>query len=194
LILVIDNYDSFTWNLVDLVRRGPYPVEVFRNDALTLEEVFHLDPLGILISPGPGRPDDSGISLGIMQKLSRTTSILGVCLGHQLLGEVFGMELIHAEAPMHGKTSLVHHDETGLFTGLPTPFQVMRYHSLLLKNGKLPKDISVTAKTEKGEIMGIKHNFLNLSGVQFHPESILTAWGEKLLMNWLRSLETSEND
>ncbi|MCL4105856.1 UNVERIFIED_CONTAM: hypothetical protein GTU68_012494, partial [Idotea baltica] len=193
-ILVIDNYDSFTWNLVDLLRRGPYPVEVYRNDALTVEEVFHLDPKGIVISPGPGRPVDSGVSLEIMHKLSRTTAVLGVCLGHQLMGEVFGLELTHAETPMHGKTSLAHHDQTGLFAGLPSPVQVMRYHSLLLNNRHLPKDISVTAKTQKGEIMGIKHNFLNLTGVQFHPESILTEWGAQMILNWLHSLETPESN
>ena len=188
MILVIDNYDSFTWNLVDLVRRGPYPVEVYRNDEITVEEVFHADPKGVLISPGPGRPADSGVSIEIVDKLIKTLPVLGICLGHQLLGEAFGMELVHAPVPMHGKTSEIRHDGEGLFQGVPNPTKVMRYHSLLLQKGPTPKDMAITAHTEEGEIMGIRHNFLNFAGLQFHPESILTDSGEQILRNWLNSL------
>lgn len=188
MIIVIDNYDSFTWNLVDLVRRGPYAVEVFRNDEISVEEVFHKDPKGVLISPGPGRPSDSGVSREIVDKLITTIPVLGVCLGYQLLGEAFGMKLIHASAPMHGKTSQVQHNGKGLFEGLPNPMTVMRYHSLLLQNQNLPEELTVTAQTEEGEIMGIQHNFLNFAGVQFHPESILTELGERIVQNWLSAL------
>ncbi len=188
MVLIIDNYDSFTWNLVDLVRRGPYKVEVYRNDEITLEEVFHKDAKGILISPGPGRPEGSGVSVEIVDKLITTIPVLGVCLGHQLLGEAFGLELTYAPAPVHGKTSLISHDGKGLFKGVPNPTEVMRYHSLLLKDGNLPAELTITARTEHGEIMGIRHNFLNFAGLQFHPESILTPFGEQMIGNWLLSL------
>ncbi len=188
MILVIDNYDSFTWNLVDLVRRGPYPVEVYRNDEITVEEIFHKDPKGILISPGPGRPSDSGVSREVVEKLISTTSVLGVCLGHQLLGEAFGMKVIYSTEPMHGKTSMIKHIGKGLFQGIPNPMQVMRYHSLLLENSAIPAELTVTAETEDGEIMGIQHNFLNFAGVQFHPESILTELGEQIIQNWLSTV------
>ncbi len=185
MILIIDNYDSFTWNLVDLVRRGPYPVEVYRNDEITVEEIFHKDPKGILISPGPGRPKDSGVSREIVEQLISTTSILGVCLGHQLLGEAFGMQVTYSTEPMHGKTSMISHNGRGLFQGIPNPIRVMRYHSLLLKNDDIPSELTVTAETETAEIMGIEHKFLNFAGVQFHPESILTDFGEQIIQNWL---------
>lgn len=188
MILVIDNYDSFTWNLVDIVRRGPFPVEVFRNDEITVEEIFHKDPKGILISPGPGHPTESKVSKEIVDKLLTTTPVLGICLGHQLLGEAFGMKVIHSSEPMHGKTSRINHNEAGLFRGIPSPMTVMRYHSLILQNADIPPEITVTAETEDGEIMGIKHNFLNFAGVQFHPESILTDLGEQIVRNWFSSL------
>jgi len=189
MIVVIDNYDSFTWNLVDLVRRGPFPVEVYRNDAVQVEEVLALNPKGILISPGPGRPADSGISTPLVKAAVGKIPILGVCLGHQLLGEMFGMELVHAEAPVHGKTSWIHHDGKGLFEGISSPMRVMRYHSLLLSSETVPDEIQVTARTDAGEIMGLCHKLISFAGVQFHPESILTESGDLLLANWLTSLE-----
>lgn len=188
MILIIDNYDSFTWNLVDLLRQGPFPVEVRRNDAIVLEEVRKMEPRGILISPGPGRPADSGVSKEIVEQMKGELPLLGICLGHQLLGEVFGMELGHAETPMHGKTSLVKHDGKGIFKGIPAEIRVMRYHSLVLDNQILPGDIEVSATTSKGEIMGIRHKFLNFAGVQFHPESILTECGDKMIANWLEEI------
>lgn len=188
MVLVIDNYDSFTWNLVDLLRRGTDSVKVVRNDAISLSDIESLNPKGILISPGPGRPEDSGISIDVVRSLAGKIPILGVCLGHQLLGEMFGMEVVHAQAPMHGKTSWVDHDGNGIFKGIPSPMRVMRYHSLLLRNQILPKGLTTTAKTATGEIMGIRHKLLNFAGVQFHPESILTDHGNRILSNWLRNL------
>lgn len=193
MIVVIDNYDSFTWNLVDILRRGPHPVEVYRNDAIGIQELTAKQITGVLISPGPGRPSDSGISTELVRALAGKVPILGVCLGHQLLGELYGMELQHAASPIHGKTSLVHHRQEGLFEGIPNPMRVMRYHSLLLANTPLPPEIEVTAQTADGEIMGICHKMISFAGVQFHPESILTTYGDRLLFNWLKSLETSKN-
>lgn len=188
MILVIDNYDSFTWNLVDILRRGTRPVKVIRNDDCTAEEAFSLNPDGILISPGPGRPQDSGISAKLVQLANGKIPVLGICLGHQLLGEMFGARLIHASAPVHGKTSKVRHDGKGIFLGLDQPMRVMRYHSLLLEAESLPDELRVTAQTAQGEIMGIQHNFLNFTGVQFHPESVLTEKGDRILHNWMDGL------
>lgn len=188
MILIIDNYDSFTWNLVDLLRQGPFPVEVVRNDALAVEEVVVMAPRGILLSPGPGRPMDSGVSVDIVRGLAGKVPILGICLGHQLLGELHGMRLRHAEAPVHGKTSRLAHDGKGLFRGIPQEMRVMRYHSLVLDGSFLPEEIEVSARTHEGEIMGIRHKFLNFAGVQFHPESILTEWGDKMIDNWLEEI------
>lgn len=187
-ILVVDNYDSFTWNLVDLLRRGPMEVEVRRNDAVTVGEVREMAPDGILISPGPGRPSDSGVSTEIVRSFMGKVPILGVCLGHQLLGELFGMRLVHARAPMHGMTSLISHDGNGLFKGVPNPIRAMRYHSLLLDNTSPPRDVMITAATESGEVMGIRHKIFNFAGVQFHPESVLTEHGERMIGNWIQSL------
>ena len=189
MILVIDNYDSFTWNLVDLLHRGPFPVEVVRNDELSLEGLVDKKPLGIMISPGPGRPADSGLSLRITQSMYRKVPILGICLGHQLLGELFGMEVVHAPEPIHGKTSLLEHDGQGLFRNLPSPMQVMRYHSLLLNPDTIPHELEVSAATAEGHIMGIRHKSYKIAGVQFHPESIQTPEGNQLITNWLEDLE-----
>ena len=187
-VVVVDNFDSFTWNLVDLVRRGPFQVEVFRNNEVTVNEILALKPVGVLISPGPGRPEDSGISEALLRSLDREVPVLGVCLGHQLLGEMAGMRLQHAAAPVHGKTSLIHHRNTGIFAGLPQPMQVMRYHSLQLAREPWPEEWELPAWTSAGEVVGICHRLRSFAGVQFHPESILTESGEQLLQNWLRGL------
>ncbi|MEM7035503.1 MAG: aminodeoxychorismate/anthranilate synthase component II [Bacteroidota bacterium] len=187
-ILVIDNYDSFTYNLVDILRRSGHDVQVRRNDEISLAEVEAMAPDGILISPGPGRPEDSGVSVDIVKALVGEMPILGVCLGHQLLGEMFGMALQHAGQPMHGKTSQVDHDAQGVFEGLPQPMRVMRYHSLLLANNPLPEGLTVTATSESGEVMGIRHKILNFAGVQFHPESVLTECGDQIIRNWICTL------
>lgn len=187
MILVIDNYDSFTWNLVDILQRH-VPTEVRRNDKVTIQEIKSLNPKGILISPGPGRPEDSGISVEAARHFAGKIPILGICLGHQVLGELFGMKLIHAETPMHGKTSMISHDGAGLFRNLPNPLRVMRYHSLLLDNQNVPETLIIRAQSLNGEVMGLRHKFLNFAGLQFHPESILTESGWKLIENWLEDI------
>lgn len=201
MIAVIDNYDSFTWNLVDLLRRSKHIVAVYRNDELTGTELLNLHPKGILISPGPGRPADSGISPEVLRlaidgpdsshggRKHGMVPVLGICLGHQLIGEHFGMQLLHGRAPVHGKTSPVFHHGKGLFEGLPSPFDAMRYHSLVLSGEAVPSELEVTAWTEAGEVMGIRHRNLPIAGVQFHPESILTAGGAKILANWIAELD-----
>ena len=188
MILLIDNYDSFTWNLADLVRRQYDKVEVVRNDEISLTEIQALHPTGILLSPGPGTPKDSGISLATVHQFANKIPILGVCMGMQVIGEAFGAELMHADAPFHGKTSSVLHDKTGIFQEIPSPFQAMRYHSLVLNPSTLPQNLIVSAHIATGEIMGIRHTKLPVKGVQFHPESILTAYGEQLMGNWLAEL------
>jgi anthranilate synthase/aminodeoxychorismate synthase-like glutamine amidotransferase len=163
-------------------------VRVVKNDQLTLKEVEKLQPKGILLSPGPGRPADSGISPEVVRAFAGRTPILGVCLGHQLIAELMGGSVVHAAAPVHGKTSAVRHSGAGLFAGLPQPLRVMRYHSLLVRPGSLPPEIEETAHTEDGEIMAIQHKILPLAGVQFHPESILSEKGEHILFNWMATL------
>ncbi|MEO0897751.1 MAG: aminodeoxychorismate/anthranilate synthase component II [Bacteroidota bacterium] len=189
MILIVDNYDSFTYNLVDLVRREA-AVKVVKNDEISLEEVRRLHPQGILISPGPGRPTQSGISLPIVSNFYKDYPILGVCLGHQILGEVFGQQTILAQRPMHGRTSMIQHDEQGLFKGLPSPLRVMRYHSLVVNPTHFTDKLVVTAQTEQGEIMGLRHKSLPLCGVQFHPESILSDGGRQIIQNWLEMICT----
>jgi anthranilate synthase/aminodeoxychorismate synthase-like glutamine amidotransferase len=197
MIAVIDNYDSFTWNLVDLLRRTQQVVTVFRNDQVTATELLSLHPKGILISPGPGRPADSGISLEVLrlavadqtQLKQGMVPILGICLGHQLIGEYFGMPLLHGRVPVHGKTSPVFHRGEGLLEGLPSPFDAMRYHSLVLDGASLPAELEVTAWTDSGEVMAIRHRSLPITGVQFHPESILTVGGAMILANWAKALD-----
>ena len=184
-VLVIDKYDSFVFNLVQyLGELGASPV-VHRHDALSLDEIIALDPDAVLISPGPGRPDDAGVSNALIKRLAGVKPILGVCLGHQCIGQVFGGTVVRAPAVMHGKTSLVHHDGKGLLAGLPEPFEATRYHSLVVDPESLPPVLEVTARTDDGVVMALRHRELPVEGVQFHPESILTEAGHSLLGNFL---------
>ncbi|MDP5172459.1 MAG: aminodeoxychorismate/anthranilate synthase component II [Bacteroidia bacterium] len=188
MILVVDNYDSFTFNLVELIRRES-EVVLIKNDAF-LGEISRFDHIrGILISPGPGKPSDSGISAeAIRWGITSGIPVLGICLGHQLMGEMFGAKIIHGLRPMHGKTSPIHHHQKGIFRGIETPMTVMRYHSLIIDKVNFPTDLEITAYTTDGEIMGIRHKFHSLAGVQFHPESILTPKGSIMIHNWIESL------
>lgn len=184
---MIDNYDSFTYNIVQYLGELGAEVRVFRNDALTLEDIERLAPERIVISPGPGTPDDAGISKAVIERFHRELPILGVCLGHQSIGEVFGGRVIRAPYLMHGKTSLMHHHDKGVFAGLPHPFEATRYHSLIVERASLPDCLEVTAWTEDGLIMGMQHrDHPTLVGVQFHPESILTMAGHDLFRNFLQ--------
>lgn len=195
MIIVIDNYDSFTYNLVqylgELAPEFPVASEirVYRNDAIDLDTINHLKPDGILISPGPGRPEDAGISLQLIEHLGSQVPILGVCLGHQSIGQVFGGKIVSAPVLMHGKTSPIHHQNLGVFAGLDSPFTATRYHSLVIEPQSVPDILEVTAWVEDGTIMGVRHrDYHHLQGVQFHPESILTDSGKSLLCNFLQSL------
>ena len=184
-VLVIDNYDSFVYNLVQyLGELGADPI-VHRNDALTVEQVGELEPDAILLSPGPGRPADAGIMEDVIRTYAGTFPILGVCLGHQAIGEVFGGDVVRAPSLMHGKTSLVHHHDVGVLAGLPDPFVATRYHSLVIDEATCPAALEVTARTADGIIMAVRHRELPVEGVQFHPESILTSGGHQLLRNFL---------
>jgi len=185
MILVIDNYDSFTFNLVQYLGEMGHQLKVFRNDAITPGEIERLAPQRIVISPGPGRPEDSGIIIETIRKFSGKIPILGVCLGHQAIGAAFGGEVISAPSIMHGKTSNIFHDGRTIFAGLPSPFCATRYHSLVVSPEKLPDCLEVSAKTEDGVIMGLRHREMIVEGVQFHPESILTEVGKKLLSNFV---------
>ena len=196
MILVIDNYDSFTYNLVQYLGElgqtlsVAEDIEVFRNDQITLEEIKAKNPDGIVISPGPGTPDDAGISLDIIEKLGPQTPILGVCLGHQSIGQVYGGKVVSASELMHGKTSPVHHLNTGVFTGLVEPFTATRYHSLIIEKESCPDVLEVTAWIDDGTIMGVRHrDYPHIQGVQFHPESVLTESGKDLLRNFLQGLK-----
>ena len=185
MLLILDNYDSFTYNLVQYFGElGCEPV-VRRNDAISVDEIAKLKPTHICISPGPGRPAEAGISEEVVRRFASSVPLLGVCLGHQCIAEVFGGQVVQAERLMHGKTSEIHHDGSGVFAGLPNPFSATRYHSLIVAPESLPNELTVSAKTAEGEIMGLQHREFPLHGVQFHPESILTAQGKKLLANFL---------
>lgn len=189
-ILVIDNYDSFVYNLVQyLGELGADPV-VHRHDALGLADVEAIDPDGILISPGPGRPEDAGLSNDLILTWGSRRPVFGVCLGMQCMGEVFGGEVVRAPAVVHGKTSLIHHHGTGVFEGLPDPLEATRYHSLIVDRATLPDVLEVTAETDDGLIMGLRHKELMVEGVQFHPESVLTVGGHDLVANFLRRCAT----
>jgi anthranilate synthase component 2/para-aminobenzoate synthetase component 2 len=184
-LLLIDNYDSFTYNLVQAFLVLKAEVLVYRNDALTVAGAAKLKPTHLAISPGPGRPDDAGVSLAMIGAFAGKIPVLGVCLGHQSIVQHFGGEIIGAAALMHGKTSLVQHDGHTIYRGLSNPFEVGRYHSLAANREKMPEDLVVTARTTDGEIMGVRHRTLAVEGVQFHPESVLTPEGPKLLENFL---------
>jgi len=184
-VLVIDNYDSFTYNVVqELGKLGAEPI-IFRNDALDVAGVAKENPEAILLSPGPGRPENAGITCEVIETFAGKIPILGICLGHQAIGQVFGMKIISAPTLMHGKTSEIYHDGTGLFAGLSEPFQATRYHSLIIDPATVTDVVDVTAQTADGVIMGIKHKEFDVQGVQFHPESILTPEGAQLLRNFL---------
>jgi anthranilate synthase/aminodeoxychorismate synthase-like glutamine amidotransferase len=190
-VLVIDNYDSFVYNLVqELGELGAEP-SVFRNDTIDVAGIRQQHPDAILISPGPGRPEDGGVSMAAIAELAGEIPLLGVCLGHQCLGQVFGAEVVLAPHLMHGKTSEIHHDNQGIFAGLPNPFVATRYHSLVVRPDSVPAELIVTATSTDGVIMGLRHRELAVEGVQFHPESVLTASGPALLANFLGGLPTS---
>jgi anthranilate synthase component 2 len=200
-LIVIDNYDSFTYNLVqylgELAVEFPVAAEikVFRNDKITLDEVKALKPDGVVISPGPGRPDDAGISLDLIEKLGANLPILGVCLGHQSIGQVFGGRIVSAPELMHGKTSQVSHAGVGVFQGLENPIIATRYHSLVIDRDTCPDVLEITAWVEDGTIMGVRHrNYPHIEGVQFHPESVLTSSGKQLLRNFLCKLQTKTRE
>ena len=185
MLLIIDNYDSFTYNLAQYFSELDIPVSVVRNDALSQDDIDQMAPLGLVISPGPGNPDGAGITKNAILKNAGRIPILGVCLGHQAIGSVYGGFVIRAETVMHGKTSLIHHDGKGVFSGIPSPFQAVRYHSLVIDRQRVPSCLEVSAWSEDGEIMGVRHKNYSIEGVQFHPESILTEHGHQMLQNFL---------
>ena len=185
MILVIDNYDSFTYNLVHYLNELGAETVVHRNDAISVEEALGLRPEAVLLSPGPCTPNEAGICLGLVGQAPESLPIFGVCLGHQAIGQAFGGAVVRARALMHGKTSLIHHNNTGVFAGLKNPFTATRYHSLSVEDGDLPQVLEVTARTDDGEIMGVQHKTRPIHGVQFHPESIATECGHELLANFL---------
>ena len=185
-ILLIDNYDSFTYNLVQAFRAQGAEVLVYRNDAIGVEQAMVLEPTHLVISPGPGRPDDAGVSIAMIAAFAGRVPVLGVCLGHQSLVQHFGGRIVRAPRLMHGKTSPVTHDGRTLFEGLPQPLEVGRYHSLCAEPGSLPDVLEVSAQTDQGEIMGVRHREFAVEGVQFHPESVLTPDGDRLLANFMR--------
>ncbi|MEW6105094.1 MAG: aminodeoxychorismate/anthranilate synthase component II [Bacillota bacterium] len=183
--LVVDNYDSFTYNLVQYLGELGSNVAVFRNDAITVDAILKLSPERIVISPGPCTPNEAGICLELVERLGSSIPILGVCLGHQVIGQAYGGEIVRAKTLMHGKVSMIAHNGHGIFKGLKNPFAAARYHSLVINPGKIPACLQVTATSEDGEIMGIKHRELPVWGIQFHPESILTKEGKRIIRNFL---------
>jgi anthranilate synthase component 2 len=185
MILVIDNYDSFTYNLVHYLAELGAETQVYRNDALTVQDALAMAPQAILLSPGPCAPDQAGICLPLLRAAPEDMPVLGVCLGHQAIGQAYGGDVIRAKTLMHGKTSLIHHNNAGIFKDLPNPFTATRYHSLAVRKETLPAELMVTAWTEDGEIMGVQHKTRPIHGVQFHPESIATEGGHQLLANFL---------
>ena len=187
MLLMIDNYDSFTYNLVQYLGELGQDVRVYRNDEIDLAKIAQLKPRHIVISPGPCTPNEAGISVPLIHEFSGKIPILGVCLGHQSIGQAFGGHIVHAKQLMHGKTSLIHHNNMGVFKDLPNPYTATRYHSLVIERETLPDCLEITAWTDDGEIMGVRHKNLPIEGVQFHPESILTEYGHELLDNFLKA-------
>ena len=185
MLLMIDNYDSFTYNLVQYFGELGQDVQVYRNDQITVGEIDKLAPDHIVISPGPCTPNEAGVSIEVIKAFAGKRPILGVCLGHQAIGQAFGGKIVHAKELMHGKTSMVHHNGEGVFKGLPSPFEATRYHSLVIERESLPDCLGITAWTDDGEIMGVRHKEFMVEGVQFHPESILSEHGHDLLRNFL---------
>ena len=185
MIVMIDNYDSFTYNLVQYFGELGAPAKVFRNDKITVDAIRKLRPGKIVISPGPGGPQDAGISCAVIREFSGIVPLLGVCLGHQCIGSVFGGEIVRAKRLMHGKTSQIFHNQKTIFKGVPNPFPATRYHSLIIDNGSLPPCLEVIARTKENEIMAVKHRTLPVWGVQFHPESVMTKEGMKILHNFV---------
>ena len=185
MLLVIDNYDSFTYNLVQYLGELGQDVRVYRNDKITLREIEALNPQRVVISPGPCTPREAGISVDLVKHFAGRIPILGVCLGHQAIGYAFGGEIIHAKKLMHGKTSMIHHDGKTIYKKLPNPFEATRYHSLVIERESIPDELEISAETDDGEIMGVRHKEYIIEGVQFHPESILTKAGKDLLRNFL---------
>ena len=191
MVLIIDNYDSFTWNLVHLVAGRTDALEVVRNDEITLEDIRKMNPDGILISPGPGRPADAGITCDVIREFGDSIPILGVCLGHQAIGEVYGGTVTYAPRLMHGKTSDVHHDGKGVFAGVSDPCTATRYHSLVVDPDSLPAELEVSARSEDGTIMGLRHVNGLVEGIQFHPESLLTEEGPTMVANWMDRIDAT---
>ncbi len=187
MLLMIDNYDSFTYNLVQYFGELGQDVQVYRNDEIDLEKIAALKPSHIVISPGPCTPNEAGISVPLIHEFAGKIPLLGVCLGHQSIGQAYGGKIVHAKSIMHGKTSLIHHQDIGAFKGLPNPYTATRYHSLVIDRETLPDCLAVTAWTDDDEIMGVRHKTLAVEGVQFHPESILTEHGHALLDNFLKA-------
>ena len=185
MLLMIDNYDSFTYNLVQYLGELGEDVKVLRNDEVTVDEIERLAPAKVVLSPGPCTPNEAGVCLALIARFAGRVPILGVCLGHQAIGQAFGGKVVHAKTLMHGKVSRIHHEGRGVFRGLPTPYDATRYHSLAIERATCPADLEVTAWTDDGEIMGVRHRTLAVEGVQFHPESILTEHGHALLKNFL---------
>ncbi len=189
MLLMIDNYDSFTYNLVQYFAELGADVVVHRNDEISVEQIAELNPQHLVISPGPCTPNEAGVSVAAIKQFAGKIPILGVCLGHQSIGQAFGGKIVHAKQLMHGKTSLIHHHGNSVFTGLPNPFTATRYHSLVIERESLPDCLEITAWTDDGEIMGVRHKTLTVHGVQFHPESILTEHGHAMLKNFLEGVE-----
>jgi anthranilate synthase/aminodeoxychorismate synthase-like glutamine amidotransferase len=193
-LLLIDNYDSFTYNLYQYLCELGASVEVRRNDKLTVDDVAAFQPDGIVLSPGPGRPQDAGICIEVIERFAGKVPLLGVCLGHQAIAAAFGANIVSAPELLHGKTSMIHHDGAGLYRGLPSPFRAVRYHSLVSDRDTLPPELMIDAETSDGTIMGLRHREIPLYGVQFHPESILTDGGKKLLQNFLDVVQASAGE
>lgn len=189
MILIIDNFDSFTYNLVQYLGEMGEELNIYRNNAVTLDAIDAMKPDKIVISPGPCTPKEAGISVDVIKRFGGQIPILGVCLGHQSIGYAFGGEIVRADRLMHGKTSQIHHDGKGVFKDMPNPFEAIRYHSLVIKRDTMPSCLEITAETDIGEVMGVRHKELDIEGVQFHPESILTQEGKTLLRNFLGAAE-----